>query len=184
VPEEVPIIIEEGPIISIGDPIGDPLALTPERRLLHKPSTLNQEVTIDENGRRRLATNTTICEKLYTYVSATHDDLWYDGEDNSTSYFAYVSPHPACPEGSGTHFWKNGTWQCDGPDHDASVEYAYGNCFGRCGAGCGDNGKGTYTQDCVDYDSCVRFGDGLASSGCNDEFYATIDDFVFAPNCF
>jgi hypothetical protein len=151
-----------------------------DRRLLH--NTPSQEVLIDETGHRRLA-YTTVCDRLYTYVKATHDDWWYDRWDDETTYFAYVSPEPACSTGDGTYFWKNGAWQCFEPDHDANVEYAYGDCFGRCGAGCGDNGKGSYTYDCLDHDSCVRFGHILASVWCNDEFATTIDDFAFAPSC-
>jgi hypothetical protein len=151
-----------------------------ERRLLHKPPS--QEVTVDENGHRRLA-YTTICEQLYTYVEATHDDWDYDRWDDHTTYFAFVGPYGPCDQADGTNFWKNGAWQCYEPDHDVNIEYAYGDCFGRCGAGCGNNGGGTYTYDCLDHDSCVRFGHSLASFWCNDEFATTLDDALFAPNC-
>jgi hypothetical protein len=63
-----------------------------ERRLLHK--TPSQEVTVDENGHRRLA-YTTICGQLYTYVAATHDDLWYNRWDDHTTYYAFVGPYGA-----------------------------------------------------------------------------------------
>jgi hypothetical protein len=55
-----------------------------DRRLLH--NTPSQEVLIDENGHRRLA-YTTICDKLYTYVQARHDDWWYGRWDDKTTYF-------------------------------------------------------------------------------------------------
>jgi hypothetical protein len=151
-----------------------------DRRLLHNPPS--QEVLVDENGHRRLS-YTTLCSQLYTYVQATHDDFWYDRWNDKTTYNAYVAPYAACPAADGTYFWKNSQWQCYEPDHDANVEYAYGDCFGRCGAGCGGNGQGTYTHDCLDHDSCVRFGHSLASFWCNDEFVSTLDDAAFAPNC-
>jgi hypothetical protein len=152
-----------------------------DRHLLRNTPT-SQEVVIDGNGHRRLS-YTTICDKLYTYVEATHDDWWYNRGDDKTTYYAFVAPYAACPSADGTYFWKNSQWQCYAPDHDANVEYAYGDCFGRCGAGCGSGGSGTYTYDCLDHDSCVRFGHSIASIWCDDEFTYTIDDYTFAPNC-
>jgi hypothetical protein len=139
-----------------------------ERRFL--PKTPSQEVTVDVNGHRRLA-YTTSCEQLYTYVAATHDDWWYDRCDDHTTYFAFVGPYGPCDQaGGGTIFWNDGAWQCYTPDHDANIEYSYGDCFGRCGGGCGSNGGGTYTYDCLDHDSCVRLGHSIASIWCDDEF--------------
>ncbi|KIG14569.1 Beta-galactosidase [Enhygromyxa salina] len=124
---------------------------------------------------------TSICGAMNTYVEATHDD-WSHGrwEDKSTHY-AYVSMHGPGPCSDGTYFLKNNSWECYEPDHDATIEYAYGNCFGRCGGGCGSSSQMTY--DCLDHDSCVRFGHSIASFWCDDEFSSTIDDWASAPNC-
>ena len=157
------------------------------RQLRHSHTAHNirdpPEVSIDpETGRRRLA-YTTLCDRMNTWVATTHDDWDYGRWNDRTTYYAFVAPFPPCSDTSGTWFWKDNRWQCYEPDHDPNVEFAYGECFGRCGAGCGDSGKGTYTYACLDHDSCVRFGHSLASFWCNDEFLATIDDYTFAPRC-
>lgn len=140
-------------------------------------------VVRDEHGRRRLAYDSA-CDKMNSYVAVTHDSWGHSRWDDKGTFFAYVSKDPPCSTGdAATWFLKDGSWQCYEPDHDKNVEYAYGGCFGRCGAGCGDNGEGSYTYDCLDHDSCVRFGHSLTSFWCNDEFLAAADDYLFAPNC-
>lgn len=62
-----------------------------------------------------------------------------------------------------------------------------GKCFGRCGQGCGgDPGPGPsvqqFTQDCLNHDACVE-SLGYAAPGCQDEFSATADDVLYAPDC-
>jgi hypothetical protein len=126
---------------------------------------------------------TSVCGVVNTWTSATHDCWSYnDWNDGSTLDYAYISMHGACPNADGTYFWKDNQWQCYEPDHDSNIEYAYGNCFGRCGPGCG--GSTQFTWDCIDHDSCVRTGHDSASFWCDDEFTSASDDFLFAPNCF
>ena len=157
-----------------------------DRRLANavRPDQIQEEnEDAHSNGRRRLA-YTSLCYAYNTFKQASHDDWWYDYGDDASTYYAYVSMHPSQPCAEGTKYWNNGAWQCysSEPDHSTSIEYAYGSCFGRCGAGCGSNTQ--FTQDCLDHDSCVRFGHDLASLWCDDEFSFTVDDALFAPNCF
>lgn len=124
---------------------------------------------------------TSICWAMYTYQSATHDCWDYDDwDDASTINYAWVGMNGAGPCSDGTYFWT-GYWNCYEPDHDSNVEYGYGNCFGRCGAGCGSSSQ--FTWDCLDHDSCVRTGHDTASLWCDDEFSSTLDDWAAAPNC-
>jgi hypothetical protein len=124
---------------------------------------------------------TSICGKMNTYVQATHDDWDHDRWEDKSTHYAWVSMEGGGPCSDGTWFWKNNAWQCYEPDHDNNVEYAWGNCFGRCGGGCGSDSQMTY--DCLDHDSCVRFGHSIASFWCDDEFSSTVDDWASAPNC-
>jgi hypothetical protein len=115
------------------------------------------------------------------YIEATHDCWDYDRGDDQSTYNAYLSMHPAGPCSGETYFWTGSAWSCYTPDHSSTVEYAYGACFGRCGGGCGSDSQMTW--DCLDHDSCVRFGHSMASFWCDDEFASTIDDWASAPNC-
>jgi hypothetical protein len=131
----------------------------------------------------RESSYTSVCGVVNNWTSATHDCWSYnDWNDGSTLDYAYISMHAACPNADGTYFWKDNQWQCYEPDHDSNIEYAYGNCFGRCGPGCGSGTQ--FTWDCIDHDSCVRTGHDSASFWCDDEFTSASDDFLFAPNCF
>lgn len=124
---------------------------------------------------------TSLCGAMYTWVQATHDDWSYDRWEDKSTHYVWLSMDGAGSCADGTYFWKNNTWQCYEPDHDANIEYAYGNCFGRCGGGCGSDSQ--MTRDCLDHDSCVRFGHSIASFWCDDEFSATLDDWASAPDC-
>ena len=124
---------------------------------------------------------TSICQHLDTFQQATHDDWDYDRWDDASTYYGYLSMHGPGSCSDETYFWKDGSWQCYEPDHSTAVEYAYGACFGRCGEGCGSDTQ--FTWDCLDHDSCVRFGHSSASLWCNDEFVSTIDDWASAPDC-
>lgn len=80
-------------------------------------------------------------------------------------------------------------------DHDASSHcltgwYEYigckeSTCKARCGAGCGTRGRGVYTKDCNDHDSCTHYhpdGGHPANprhNDCGDEFRDAIDDYSF-----
>lgn len=141
------------------------------------PSTLDLHGKVDAGFR----SYTSICSLLDSYQLTTHDDGSYDNWDDETTYYAYVSMHPAGPCSDGTWFWTGSTWTCFEPDHSTSIEYAYGACFGRCGGGCGSSTQ--FTWDCHDHDGCVRFGHSLASLYCDDEFTSTIDDWASAPDC-
>jgi hypothetical protein len=123
-----------------------------------------------------------ICWAVNSYQQASHDDWdhdWWD--DASTVDYAYVSMHGPGSCSDGTYFWTGSSWSCYEPDHSTSVEYAYGNCLGRCGAGCGSDTQ--FTWDCLDHDECVRFGHDTASLWCDDQFTSTVDDWASAPDC-
>lgn len=124
---------------------------------------------------------TSICGAVGSYVQVTHDDWSYNRGADQTTYNAFMSMDPAGPCSDGTWFWNNNSWQCFEPNHSSSIEYAYGACFGRCGAGCGADTQ--FTWDCADHDSCVRFGHDTVSFWCDDEFSSTIDDWASAPDC-
>lgn len=63
------------------------------------------------------------------------------------------------------------------------------DCLGRCGAGCGNGGRGWYTQDCADHDRCcasIGGCDNVFRLDCSDEFVELIDDILFGwfqSNC-
>jgi translation initiation factor IF-1 len=74
------------------------------RRLTEGLKALSPEVVNDENGHRRLA-YTTICDKLYTWVYATHDDWSYDRGDDQSSCYVWPGPFANCGSADGTWFW-------------------------------------------------------------------------------
>jgi len=78
-------------------------------------------------------------------------------------------------------YWNGSSWLCGEPNHWIRP-YVTGNCFGRCGAGCGSGRQ--YTLNCMDHDGCVRNGHSIISWWCDDQFVAAIDDQLFAPNCY
>lgn len=58
-------------------------------------------------------------------------------------------------------------------------------CIGRCGATCkgSNNNNGTYTQDCLDHDKCVRDAGTRLAPGCGDEFREVARDAQAPHNC-
>lgn len=153
-----------------------------------------------------------LCGYVNSYVRGTHDcwatngdcpdGHWYlayadkgcvNGNDASTIDYTYMSMHAGCSGGTGvddqtTWFWNGNAWTCPGsePDHDMNIEYAYGDCFGRCGSGCGSGH--VFSVNCLNHDVCNRFGHSWASSipggGCADEFADAAIEEVAEPNCF
>ena len=87
--------------------------------------------------------------------------------------------HYSCSED--TWYWNGSGWSCGEPDH-WNYPYEVGNCFGRCGQGCG--GDHQYTKDCTDHDGCVRNGHVIASFWCDDEFTSASDDALGADDCY
>ena len=60
------------------------------------------------------------------------------------------------------------------------VGFKKSDCYGRCGAGCGQSKQ--YTQECLNHDICNReTGENLGV--CSDEFWAASDGWFNAPNC-
>ncbi len=127
------------------------------------------------------------------WTAATHDcnstagdcsdwwgcDRW---NDNSTTDFVFMSMHPGGSCADTTFFGASSTsFSCFEPSHPGNTEYAYGDCFGRCGAGCG--GSTVFTADCVDHDQCVRLGHDMASFWCNDELAGAAWDATWGSNC-
>lgn len=79
---------------------------------------------------------------------------------------------------------------CQSEPQDASsntVNWAHGNCFGRCGEGCGSypGAPTQFTSDCMDYDYCTRFKADREdpSDDCHSEFLHTVDDTMWSGNC-
>jgi hypothetical protein len=133
-----------------------------------------------------------LCWALNTYQAGTHDG-WFESNwsDKTTIDYVYVSWNGPCRAGSSdsdaqtTNFW-NGSWTCSGePDHSTSIEYAYGDCFGRCGSGCG--GGAVFSYSCLDHDVCNRFGHSWAASvppgHCADEFANAAGEMLTEPSC-
>jgi hypothetical protein len=127
------------------------------------------------------------------YTDATQlDDVWLSstgnlgGPDGVAWYFPAGGSYQAC---SGSYSCSRysvsipsaGWYTGVEVDHDTRIEYAYGNCFGVCGAGC--PGSYQYTVDCVNHDQCVRNGHVTASAYCDDQFTAASDDWASAPDC-
>lgn len=55
-------------------------------------------------------------------------------------------------------------------------------CMGRCGPGCGRDGSGAWTKDCLDHDQCShinRSTRGMVDPNCGDEFRQAADDWFF-----
>jgi len=104
------------------------------------------------------------------------------GNDSSTVDNVFMSMHPGGSCSGSTYFGFTATSQlCWTPDHDNRAEFAYGDCFGRCGSGCG--GSTQFTQACLDHDSCVRTGHNTADLGCDDEFAEAAIDYLAISNC-
>lgn len=148
--------------------------------------------TMDPKGRSLVQTDRSYysyCPWYGNYMNASHDCWDYDWcEDASTlgtcGYYgvgALLSMHGEGPCADDTWFWTGTAWSCYEPNHSTTVEYAYGACFGRCGASCGSDTQ--FTEDCTDHDQCVRFGHDMASLWCDDHFADTIDDWASAPDC-
>ena len=59
---------------------------------------------------------------------------------------------------------------------------AYGcgssGCSGRCGSGCGLDGRGAWYKDCLDHDVCNRTHNSQLGA-CGDEFNEASDDYLF-----
>lgn len=124
-----------------------------------------------------------LCWAKNTYQTATHDCWSYNDNADGSTYFVNIGMHPPAACAEGTYYWVNNAWAClnSEPNHSTTIEYAYGGCFGRCGGGCGSESQ--LTVDCLNHDSCVRFGHDIASLWCDDEFMSTVDDWASAPNC-
>jgi hypothetical protein len=123
-----------------------------------------------------------ICDHLNTYFPyATHDcNRAGRGSDGNTVDTVWLSFYNT---GGTTYRSDNGggSWISSSVNHTGAYEHAWGDCFGRCGAGCGG---GTFTIHCLDHDQCVRDSDHVIYSWyCDDEFVGTTDDWSFAPNC-
>jgi hypothetical protein len=132
------------------------------------------------------------CAYLYHYVRGTHDGWWESNwSDRTTLDGAYLSMHGPCrgvaSEDTQTTWWKTDGWYCPSsePSHSTSIEYAYGDCLGRCGSGCG---SGTvFSWGCLDHDVCNRFGHSWAASlpggYCADEFTVAASQLLSEPEC-
>jgi hypothetical protein len=136
-----------------------------------------------------------LCGALNTYRANKHDG-WSEsyGADNTTIDNGYVSTHGPCrvgdsDEGNAQCTWwsDGGAWNCLGtePNHSTTIEWAYGDCLGRCGKGCTTTNK--YTVDCWEHDGCNRFGHSWSASlpggHCADEMTGATWDATWATSC-
>lgn len=114
----------------------------------------------------------------WTYYSE-HDCNQCNFGQPRCQQIAQLGDHHRC---NGDEFYWTGTsWACGEPNHWVRP-YVTGNCYARCGAGCGWFRQ--YTLNCMDHDACVRNGHSIISWWCADQFIAAIDDQFFAPNCY
>jgi hypothetical protein len=145
------------------------------------PSTMTlQRRVLGEEGR----SYTSICGYIGQIYNTTHDCCthWYDPCTEHDMWSSGSSVHSYIGDyGTGTTWvWSNG-WQSWSVDH-WNWPYEYGDCFARCGADCG--GGTQYTVDCGNHDNCVRNGHWIGSPYCDDQFADTLDDALYAPNCY
>jgi len=104
------------------------------------------------------------------------------GNDSSTFDHVFLSMHPGGSCSNGTYFGFTETSQlCWTPNHDSRAEWAHGNCFGRCGSGCG--GSTQFSGACLDHDNCIRTGHSEADPGCADEVTEALVDYLALSNC-
>jgi len=127
-----------------------------------------------------------LCGYCGMYVQFSHDcstaGFW---ADSTTAYglVKHIGAYSGCAEGTKWATTNGGTMYCLGsePGHSTTYEYGMGNCFARCGAGCGS--EKDYTKDCGNHDHCVRFGHADASMYCNDQLSSCTDDEASSTNC-
>lgn len=105
---------------------------------------------------------TSWCGSVGTYRYVQHD-CWSGG---NMGIYAYIGNNGSC--GDDAWLWNGSAWaKCGDQDHSWSYGYAAGNCYARCGEGCGSGT--TYTKECGDHDNCARNGHWTWSSWCSDE---------------
>lgn len=122
---------------------------------------------------------TGLCLEPRFYEYAKHDCNHGDFDTPENQQRVLLGDHSTCK--GDELYWDGSQWQCGEPDH-WQRPYVQGDCFGRCGPGCGT--VGVYSEDCLNHDGCVRNGHSLASPYCDDQFLACIDDEIFGPNCY
>lgn len=118
---------------------------------------------------------TSLCGVVGSSYGASHDCWsggWWASNTSQNAYVGYWTDP--------TYYWRN-YWSTSSYDH-AGWPWEYGNCFGECGAGCGNAQR--YTTDCHNHDGCVRNGHSMASPYCDDQFTSASDDYLWAPNCY
>ncbi len=126
-----------------------------------------------------------LCGSCRSYVKfsfdCNHGGWWTD----RTTAYGYVRHFSAYSCASGTKWKKTGSGgsycRSSDPDHFSTFEYGYGNCFARCGGGCGSSRR--YTKDCGHHDLCVRSNHAISSAYCNDQLASASDDAVSSVNC-
>lgn len=112
--------------------------------------------------------------------------LGCDDQDDDDDTFVDCAPHvgQVCYDACDEDCTPMHGFEC----FDANLGCdAANDCNGRCGAGCSDDGTGTYRQDCADHDSCCRQHGGCLNpfdDCCGDEYREAADDFLFGDtNC-
>ena len=120
------------------------------------------------------------CSAWNYYSYAKHDCQHGGTDDSNNQQIAQLGDHYRA-SGYDERWWNGSAWVWGEPDHHSHPKVT-GNCFGRSGNGCG--GDTQYTVQATNHDGCVRNGHALASGYCDDEFTATSDDELFAPDCY
>lgn len=105
------------------------------------------------------------------------------GDNSSTTDNVFLSMHPGGGCSGSTYFGFTATSQlCWTPNHDSRANWGYGDCYGRCGSGCG--GSTNFSQACLDHDTCVRYGhDEVTDPGCWDELSEALVDDLALSDC-
>ncbi len=107
---------------------------------------------------------TSWCSRIGTYQYTTHD-CWSCSNGGGCTSNGYVGAGGSC--GDDWWLWNGSSWYtCADQNHNGG-QYGNGNCFARCGAGCGSGT--TYSYECARHDECVRNGHVTSSSWCSDE---------------
>jgi hypothetical protein len=102
-------------------------------------------------------------------------------KDSGCQSATYATQHDACVISTGKGHCYTTYYVTAGCNRNSG-------CPGRCGAGCGLNGFGVYSKDCLDHDYCVGH-DGASAccegdAKCGDEFTEAEDDYLFGTfNC-
>ena len=137
-------------------------------------------VSKEEQKKIKLELSTSLCESIGEEITGSYT---LDGVDVSTC------------EGLEDCNWNFQTNTCECAEVETVGPCVSGDCFGRCGSGCGIPpypGIQRFTQTCFNHDLCCRklLNHGVPKiwcfvpyGPCGDEWSAASHDFIFATDC-